>query len=117
MVAITSSTEGFPICCASDGYTIATRGHTNRVTDMSMTRRVLLVALGAILITAFVVVWKYVTGIMALFVENFWCTTFEKADVCRFRGYQHFLIWTVIGIINALILGLLFDRIAGRSRG
>lgn len=83
---------------------------------MSMTKQVALVALGAILIAAFVIVWKYVTGAMTLFVENFWCTTFEKADVCRIRGYQHFLIWTVIGIVNVLIVGLLFDRMAGRLR-
>ena len=78
------------------------------MTDMGMTRRVALVALGAILIVAFVIVWKYVTGIMTLFVENFWCSTFEKTDVCHFRGYQHFLIWTVIGIINLLIIMTLY---------
>jgi uncharacterized membrane protein len=83
-------------------------------TDMSMSRRVALAALGAILIAASVIVWKYVTGAMTLFVEDFWCSTFEKADVYHFRGYQHFLIWTVIAIMNLLIVGLLFDRIAGR---
>lgn len=81
---------------------------------MGMTRRVALVALGAMLIVAFVIVWKYATGTMTLFVENFWCSTFEKTDACRFRGYQHFLLWTIIGIINLLIAGLLFDRIASR---
>jgi hypothetical protein len=92
------------------------RSPTNPATDMSMTMRVALVALGAILIGAFVIVWKYVTGAMTLFVENFWCTTFEKADVCRFRGYQHFLIWAVIAIVSLVILGLVFDRIAGHLR-
>ena len=84
---------------------------------MSMTKKVALVALGAILIAAFVIVWKYVTGTMTLFVENFWCTTIEKTDVCRFRGYQHFLIWAVIGIINILMVGFIFDRMTGRLRG
>ncbi len=81
---------------------------------MSMPRQVALVALGAILIVAFVIIWKYVTGAMTLFVENFWCTTVDQAEACRLRGYQHFLIWTVIGIMNLLIAGWLLDRFAGR---
>lgn len=81
---------------------------------MSTTKRVAMVALGALLIVTFIIVWKFVTDAMTLFVENIWCTEFEKANVCRFRGYQHFLIWMVIAIINALIVGFLFDRIGSR---
>jgi hypothetical protein len=83
---------------------------------MSLARQVALVALGAIIIAAAVIFWKYVTGAMTSLVENTWCTTIEKAAVCQFRGYQHFLIWTSIGITNLLILGLIVDRIGNRYR-
>jgi hypothetical protein len=94
----------------------AIRGQTNRETDMSVTRQAALVALGAMLIALAVIGWKYLTEAMTLFAETFWCSTFEKTGVCRFRGYQHFLIWTVIGIINLLVMGLLIDRIGDRFR-
>ncbi|MBS0239332.1 MAG: hypothetical protein JSR89_12990 [Proteobacteria bacterium] len=78
---------------------------------MSMPKKIGLVVLGAIALVAGVVVWKYATVTMTSLVENAWCSTMEKAEVCHFRGYQHFLIWTIIGITNLFILGLLFDRI------
>ena len=83
---------------------------------MSVVRQIALIALGAIVIVAAVIVWKYSTGAMTSLVENTWCTIIAKAAVCQFRGYQHFLIWTVIGIMNLLILGLIVDRIGNRYR-
>ena len=83
---------------------------------MSVARQIALVALGAIVIAAAVIVWKYATGTMTSLVEDTWCTMIAKATVCQFRGYQHFLIWTVIGIVNLLILGLIVDRIGNRYR-
>jgi hypothetical protein len=81
-----------------------------------MAKQVALVVLGAILIVGFVVIWKYATDALTLFVESFWCTTIDKEQVCRLRGYQHFLIWTAIGIINLLIVGWLLSHFADRPR-
>jgi len=81
---------------------------------MSVPKRTALVALGAITLVVLAISWRYATVVMTSLVENAWCSTIEKAAVCRFRGYQHFLIWTIIGIINLLILGLLFDWISDR---
>ena len=78
---------------------------------MSMPKQIGLIALGAIMIVVAVLVWKYATSTMTNFVETAWCATIEKAEECRYRGYQHFLIWIVIGIVNMLILGLIIDRL------
>lgn len=89
---------------------------TKRRSDLATIRRVVLVVLGMILIVVFAFVWKYVTGAMTLFLEDLWCTTIDQAGVCRYRGYQHFLLWSVVGIVNLVVLGVLWERIANRSR-
>jgi hypothetical protein len=70
-----------------------------------------LAVFGVFLVAAFVIVWKFATDATTLFVQNFWCLIFEKND-CQLRGYQHFLIWGVAGIINLLVMGLLCEKIA-----
>lgn len=83
---------------------------------MSVVRQAVLLVLGVIAIAAAVMVWNYATGTMTSLVEDAWCTIIAKAGGCRYRGYQHFLIWMIIGIVNLLILGLITDRIASRYR-
>lgn len=81
---------------------------------MSAFKRTTLVVLGALFIAVAVLVWKYATTAMTSLVENAWCSTIAKSEACRFRGYQHMLIWTTIGIMNLLVLGLVFYRLLDR---
>ncbi len=83
--------------------------------NKSTIKRVTLTASGAILFALAIFLWTYATGTMTSLVEHFWCSM-VAAETCRFRGYQHFLIWTVLGIANLLILGLLLEYARGRLR-
>jgi hypothetical protein len=83
---------------------------------MGMAKQIALASLGAIIIVVALIVWAYATGTMTSLAENIWCASIGKTVECHFRGYQHFLVWTVLGIINLLVLGLLSERIADRFR-
>jgi hypothetical protein len=78
--------------------------------------RFTLVVLGIFLIAAFVIIWKFATDAATIFIQNLWCTSFGRTNDCQFRGYQHFLIWTVAGIINLLIMGFLCEKLADYFR-
>jgi hypothetical protein len=71
-----------------------------------------LAALGAVVLATIIVVWKYATDAIARLVEDAWCRAAANAEICRFRGYEHFLAWMVIGILTLLIIGLLIDRVS-----
>jgi len=71
-----------------------------------------LAALGAVILAAIVVVWKFATDTITMLIENAWCRTAASAEICRFRGYEHFLAWMVVGILTLLIIGILIDRIS-----
>ena len=71
-----------------------------------------LAALGAVVLAIIVVVWKFATDTITMLIENAWCRTAANAEICRFRGYEHFLAWMAVGILTLLIIGVLIDRIS-----
>ncbi|WP_423414508.1 hypothetical protein RLW55_14040 [Hyphomicrobium sp. B1] len=82
----------------------------------SFVKRLAVMVLGAILVVLAVVMWAYATNAMTSLVEHFWCKL-AGPEVCRTRGYQHFIIWMVLGIFNLVVLGFLNDRARARPHG
>ena len=81
---------------------------------MTLVKRVMMGVLGAVLLVGIALVWKYLTGRMTLLIEQVLCWNAPLVETCRFRGASFFLVWSVVGLVNILILGLLLERLNDR---
>jgi hypothetical protein len=74
------------------------------------------ILLGALLLGLAVLAWGLVTGGIVSYAERAWCWNASEPASCHFRGVWTFLLWSIVGIANLLILGLLVERL-GSERG
>lgn len=73
------------------------------------------VLFGASILALVVLAWSLATNGIASYIERAWCWNVGPSADCHFRGVWTFLVWCIVGIINILIAGFLFERI-GENR-
>jgi hypothetical protein len=81
---------------------------------MTLVKQAMMALLGAALLVGALLVWYYLTGRITLFIEQALCSSASVAEPCRLRGASFFLLWTVIGLVNIVLIGLLIDRLNDR---
>ena len=79
------------------------------------TKTILTMALGATMLVLAVAMWGRITTEIASIVEYGLCWMSSASDECRLRGSHLFLVWAVVGIATLVIIGLIAERLSGKS--